>query len=225
MSEARPDLAGRSGQRRDSSAERPAAPPRGQPAAVGIVACGALARELRALAGQRATAHIALKFLPAGLHNTPGKIPAAVDAALTALGERCGRLFVGYADCGTAGGLDKVLQRHGATRLPGPHCYGFYAGLERFDALQEAEPGTFYLTDYLARQFDTLVFEPLGLDRHPELREAYFGNYRRLVHLAQVPSADLDARARAAAERLGLAYERIETGFGALEAFVAEAAR
>lgn len=223
MSEARPDR-GKSGQWRDSGAERPEASPGGRPVAVGIVACGALARELRALTGQPAMAHIALKFLPAGLHNTPGKIPGAVDAALTALGERRRRLFVGYADCGTAGALDKVLEKHGARRLPGAHCYAFYAGLERFDALQEAEPGTFYLTDYLARQFDTLVFEPLGLDRHPELREAYFGNYRRLVHLAQVPNAELDARARAAADRLGLAYERIETGFGALEAFVAEAA-
>lgn len=194
-------------------------------AKVGLVACGALARELRALTEQRGLAHVELRFLPAGLHNTPERIPAAVDAALTELGKRCGRLFVGYADCGTAGALDKVLERHGAGRLPGAHCYAFYAGLERFDALQATEPGTFYLTDYLARQFDTLVFAPLGLDRHPELREAYFGNYRRLVHLAQVPSTELDAKARDAASRLGLEYERIETGYGALEAFVAEAAR
>ena len=194
-----------------------------KPGRVGLVACGALAREIRAFTGQPAMAHVETRFLPAKLHNTPSAIPAAVDAALTALSPACARLFVAYADCGTAGGLDKVLSKHGASRLPGAHCYAVFAGLDAFDTLQDDEPGTFYLTDYLARQFDPLVFGPLGLDRHPELRDAYFGNYTRLVHLVQSPDPGLDARARDAARRLGLRYERIETGYGALTPFLAEA--
>jgi Protein of unknown function (DUF1638) len=194
------------------------------PARVGIVACGALAREIGAFTRQPAMRHVQTRFLPAKLHNTPSAIPAAVDAALSELAPDCARLFVAYADCGTAGGLDRVLEIHGAIRLPGAHCYAVFAGLDAFDALQDAEPGTFYLTDYLARQFETLVFRPLGLDRHPELRDAYFGNYTRLVHLVQAPDAALDAKALDAARRLGLRYERIETGYGALAPFLAEAA-
>ncbi|MEX0860658.1 MAG: DUF1638 domain-containing protein [Cucumibacter sp.] len=193
-------------------------------ARLGIVACGALAREILAIARQPALAHIETRFLPAALHNHPGKIPAAVDAALADLAPRCEKLFVAYADCGTAGALDKVLARHGATRLNGAHCYAFFAGLDAFEALQDAEPGTFYLTDYLARQFETLVIEPLGLDRHAELRDDYFGNYTRLVHLVQTPDPKLDAMARAAAARLNLRYERIETGIGALARAIEEVA-
>lgn len=191
---------------------------------VGIVACGALAREILAVTDQPAMAHVTVKFLPAKLHATPSDIPGAVDAALAGLAGECDRLAVAYADCGTAGRLDTVLDKHGATRLPGAHCYAFFAGLDAFDALQETEPGTFYLTDYLARQFDTLVFEPLGLDRHPELRDDYFASYTRLVHLVQFPDPALDDKARDAARRLGLRYERIETGAGAVDRFVAEVA-
>ena len=121
-----------------------------------------------------------------------------------------------YADCGTAGTLDALLEREGIERIAGAHCYEFYAGSAAFAALQDEEVGTFYLTDFLARQFDTIIFAGLGLDRHPELLPDYFGSYRRLVYLAQTDDPALTARARAAADRLGLAFERRETGFGEL---------
>jgi hypothetical protein len=126
------------------------------------------------------------------------------------------RLFVAYADCGTAGTLDAVLEREGVERIAGAHCYEFYAGAAAYAALQEEELGTFYLTDFLARQFETIIIAGLGLDRHPELLPDYFGSYRRLVYLAQTDDPDLTARARAAADRLGLTFERRSTGFGEL---------
>ena len=130
------------------------------------------------------------------------------------------RILVLYADCGTGGELDRVLAEEGVERIGGPHCYAFYAGQKVFEALAEAEPGTFYLTDFLARQFDTLVIEGLGLDRHPELLPIYFGNYRRLVYLAQTEDAGAAGRSPGAAERLGLAYEYRFTGLGELAEFV-----
>lgn len=167
--------------------------------------------------------HVETKFLAAKLHNTPKNIPQAVDEALGEMSTRCDRLLVGYADCGTAGALDKVLEKYDARRIEGAHCYAFFAGLDAFDALHEAEPGTFYLTDFLVRQFDTLVFKPLGLDRHPELRDAYFGNYTRLLYLSQSADPALDAAARVAADRLGLRFERRDTGMGNLEPFLKSA--
>jgi hypothetical protein len=128
-----------------------------------------------------------------------------------------------YADCGTGGALDRVLAEEGVERIGGPHCYAFYAGQQVFEALADAEPGTFYLTDFLTRQFDTLVIEGLGLDRHPELTDLYFGNYRRLVYLAQTEDTGLQAQAQAAAERLGLDYEYRFTGLGELAQFVGTA--
>ncbi|NOZ33065.1 MAG: DUF1638 domain-containing protein, partial [Alphaproteobacteria bacterium] len=113
--------------------------------------------------------------------------------------------------------LDAVLARYGATRLPGAHCYAFYAGVENFAALHEAEPGTFYLTDYLARQFETLVYGPLGLNEHPELLKDYFGNYTRLMYLAQTEDDALTQKAKNAAEKLGLRFERRFVGAGAVK--------
>ena len=133
------------------------------------------------------------------------------------------RILVAYADCGTGGTLDAVLEEEGAERIPGAHCYEFFAGGRAFAALHEAEPGTLYLTDYLARNFDRLILEGLGIDRHPELEAMYFGNYRRLVHLAQTRDGTLRAAARAAAERLGLEFEHRFTGYGDLEPFLARA--
>ena len=130
---------------------------------------------------------------------------------------------MGYADCGTAGTLDALLEREGIERIAGAHCYEFYAGSQAFAALQDEEVGTFYLTDFLARQFDTIIYAGLGLDRHPELLPDYFGAYRRLVYLAQTDDPALTARARAAADRLGLAFERRETGFGDLAPAIAAA--
>lgn len=180
-----------------------------------VIACGALAREIAAVTQD--LPGIDVRYLPAKLHNRPEQIPAAVRAQIaTARADGYGRLFIGYADCGTGGLLDRVAREEGVERLPGAHCYEFYAGSGAFAALHDEEPGTFYLTDFLVRAFDGLVWRGLGLDRHPELRDAYFGNYRRVVYLAQAPTDELVARARAAADRLGLAFELRETGFGGL---------
>lgn len=191
--------------------------------AVAIIACGALARELTQLLARSRFAHIRLFCLPAWLHNHPDRIPEAVRAKIRALRPRFSRIFVAYADCGTAGALDRVLLEEGVERLSGPHCYAFYAGAEVFQRLHEEEPATFYLTDYLVRHFDRLIIQGLGLDRHPQLLSAYFGNYRRLVYLAQSRDGELLRRARRAAERLGLAFEHRHTGFGELARFVERA--
>ena len=195
-------------------------PPRNEvqatpPARVLIVGCGALGRELVTLT--RDLPGVDVTCLPAELHNRPERIPAAVADRITARGDDYDRVFVAYADCGTAGRLDAALAGfEGIERIPGAHCYEFYAGAAAFASLQDEEPGTFYLTDFLARQFDTLVMRGLGLDRHPELLELYFGNYRRLVYLAQTEDPELVRRARAAADRLGLAFELRQTGLGDL---------
>ena len=135
------------------------------------------------------------------------------------------KIFVAYAECGTAGALDRVLSEEAVARLPGPHCYAFYSGVDRFDAAGDADMRCFYLTDFLARQFQALVIEPLGLDRHPELRDAYFSQYERVVYLAQTDDAALDAAAQAAAARLGLGYERRFTGYGDLAPASADLSR
>jgi len=182
-----------------------------------IIACGALAREIVSLIRAYRWEHVTVQCLPAELHNRPERIPEAVSEKIREARARFDRVFVAYADCGTGGLLDRLLEEEGVERLPGAHCYEFYAGARTFAELADAEPGTFYLTDFLARHFERLVWRGLGLDRHPELMEAYFGNYRRLVYLAQSHDPELEAKARAAAERLGLEYERRYTGYGALE--------
>jgi hypothetical protein len=193
------------------------------PPEVLIVGCGALARELMTLT--RDMAHVEVALLPALLHNRPDGIPGAVRARVreARASGRYERVLVGYADCGTGGRLDRVCQEEGVERLPGAHCYEVYAGSAAFAALHDEEPGTFYLTDFLVRAFEALVWRGLGLDRHPELRDAYFGNYRRVVYLAQAADPELVARARAAAGRLDLAFELRETGLGQLAAAVAAA--
>jgi len=182
-----------------------------------VIGCGALGRELVALTAD--LPGVDVTCLPALLHNRPDRIPSAVADRIAEVRRAHGedvRLFVAYADCGTGGMLDAVLAEAGVERLAGAHCYEVYAGSAAFAALHDAEPGTFYLTDFLARQFDTLVWSGLGLDRHPELLPMYFGNYRRLVYLAQTDDAALTAAAAEAAGRLGLDFERRFTGFGEL---------
>lgn len=179
-----------------------------------IIACGALAREIVELQRLNGWSHIRVQCLPADLHNRPEKIPAAVEAAIEEYRDEYEQLFVAYADCGTGGALDKLLQRYGIERLPGAHCYEFYAGSEAFAALAEHEPASFYLTDFLARHFDRLVKKGLGLDRHPELMPEYFGNYKRLVYLSQGESAQLETAAREHADYLGVAFEHRHTGLG-----------
>ncbi len=181
-----------------------------------VVACGALAREVIALIRTNGWSHVSVTCLPAEYHNTPAKIAPAVDKKLHAARERYAKVFVAYADCGTAGELDAVIKRHGAERLQGGHCYATYAGQVDFAHMMDAEPGTFFLTDFLARHFERLVFKSLGLDRYPELLPEYFANYRKLVYLAQVDDASLRKRAKEAAKRLGLEFECRHTGYGEL---------
>ncbi|MEO5918177.1 MAG: DUF1638 domain-containing protein [Candidatus Limnocylindrales bacterium] len=182
-----------------------------------VIGCGALARELVALTRRAGLPAVDLTCLPATLHNRPERIPEAVRARIRRA-RAAGReqLFVAYADCGTGGLLDRVLEEEGVARLEGAHCYEVYAGRAAFATLAEEEPGTFYLTDFLARNFDRLVIRGLGLDRHPELLSAYFGNYVRVVYLAQTDNTDLTSRAQRGARRLGLRFERRFFGYGEL---------
>jgi hypothetical protein len=181
-----------------------------------IVACGALARELGHLIDLNGLDRVSVEYLPAELHNRPDGIPAAVEARLEQAAGHYDEILVGYSDCGTGGRLDEVCRRRRVARLPGAHCYELFAGAETFAALQEAEPGTFYLTDYLATHFQRLVIELLGIDRHPELAKAYFGNYRRVVYLSQRDDPAVMTKAQAAATRLGLELEHQPTGYGDL---------
>jgi Protein of unknown function (DUF1638) len=199
-------------------------PPRAGPRIprVLVVGCGALANELVALT--RDLPNVDITCLPATLHNRPGGIPAAVRERIRRRRGGYDRVFVAYADCGTGGLLDPVIAEEGVERLAGAHCYEFYATSPEFARIVEDEPATFFLTDFLARNFDRLIIKGLGLDRHPELRDQYFGNYRRLVYLAQTDDPALDAIARRAARRLGLAFERRRTGYGQLATTIAAVA-
>ncbi len=187
-----------------------------------VIACGALAREIKAIRELNGFDHIDLTCLPAQLHNTPQKIPDAVRSAILQKRDLYDEILVAYADCGTGGLLDKVLEETGAKRIGGAHCYAFFTGLDAFDALEEDQLGTFYLTDFLARHFETMVIAPLGLNWHPHLRDLYFAHYTRVLYLAQTDDPKLEAAARKAAERLGLAFEMQKTGYGMLETFLAE---
>ena len=197
------------------SRRRAAEPPQQR---VLVIACGALARELAEIAAT--LDGLDFECLPARLHNRPEQIPEAVRRRVRAARGAYDTILVGYMDCGTGGLLDRVCAEEGVERLPGAHCYELYAGEDVFAALQDAEPGTFYLTDYLVRHFDRLILEGLGIAAHPELLELYFGNYTRVVHLAQEPGAGLEDAARRAAGALGLRYERITTGHRGLAAAV-----
>lgn len=181
-----------------------------------IIACGALAREIVALRELNHWPHMVVQCLPANLHNRPEKIAPAVREKIRANRGLFTSIFVAYGDCGTGGMLDAVLAEEGVQRIAGDHCYEFFAGSERFAQLAERELGTFYLTDFLLRHFDRLIISGLGLDRHPQLMPVYFGNYKKLTYLAQVPDAQSIEAGRKAAERLNLTYEFLETGYGEL---------
>jgi hypothetical protein len=181
-----------------------------------VLACGALAREVLAIVRANGWEHVDVRHLPAALHATPRRIPPALEEALREAVGRYERVFVAYADCGTVGAIDDVCERYGATRLEGAHCFAVYAGIPEWDALQEEEPGTFYLTDFFVRNFESFVGRPLGLDRHPELICDILRNYRRVVYLAQDDDAELRERAKECADSLGLAFESRQTGFGRL---------
>ena len=185
--------------------------------AVLVIACGALAREINHIKKSYGWDHLHMVCIDAKLHNRPEKIPYELREEIGRYRGEYAKIFVAYADCGTGGAIDKVISEEGVERLPGAHCYQFYAGAERFAELSDAEPGTFYLTDFLARHFRSLVIEALKLDEYPQLRDEYFGNYRKLVYLSQFPDAPLMSEARAAADYLQLEFEHVATGFGELE--------
>ncbi|WP_169546029.1 DUF1638 domain-containing protein [Sneathiella aquimaris] len=187
-----------------------------------LIACGALAAEAKQVLEQDGLRHIKLTCLPAHLHNTPHKIPALLRRKIRANQAEYSKILVLYGDCGTAGGIDEVLEEEGAERIAGAHCYEFYAGSETFEKMSDTEPGTFYLTDFLVRHFDRLIWKGLGMDRHPELRPLYFGNYKNLVYLAQNPTPVLVEQAKEAAARLELEFVNHRTGLLGLEMFFDE---
>ena len=187
-----------------------------------VIGCGALAEELSALKKANQWTALDIKCLDAALHNRPERIAHRLESVLTQHHAEYTNILIGYADCGTGGAVDRVAQRFNAQRLPGAHCYEFYATSPVFEALAEAEPGTFYLTDFLVRHFDRLVIEEMKLDEHPELEEMLFGRYRKVVYLAQADSGELRDEAERAATRLKLPLEVVITGYGLLAKTVEE---
>lgn len=190
-----------------------------------LIACGALAHEVLALKAANGWDHLDLQCLPAKLHLWPDRITPAVEAAVLEARGQYDSIFVVYADCGTGGQLFEKCKELGVEMVEGPHCYSFFEGNAAFADHAETEFTAFYLTDFLVRQFDAFVWKPMGLDRHPQLRDMYFGNYTKLVYQAQVNDPALDAKAEDCARRLGLAYERRFTGYGDLAPALAAAAR
>ena len=181
-----------------------------------LIACGALAHEILALKRVNGWDHMDLHCLPAKLHLYPDRITPEVENAVSRHRADYARIFVVYADCGTGGRLQAKCAELGVEMVAGPHCYAFFEGVDRF-AAHDDEIAAFYLTDFLVRQFDAFVWRPMGLDRHPELRDMIFGNYTTLIYQAQTRDAGLEAKARDCAARLGLAYEYRFTGYGDLE--------
>lgn len=186
-------------------------------ASILLIACGALAREILDIKTRNGWDHMALTCLPAILHVHPERITQAVEDTVAKHRDRFEKIYVVYADCGTGGLLQSACKKLGVEMVEGPHCYSFFEGNQAFQERGEDETTAFYLTDFLARQFDAFVWKPLGLDRHPELRDMYFGNYTKLIYQAQIDDPKLTERARECADRMGLAFERRFTGYGDLE--------
>ena len=187
-----------------------------------VIGCGALAEELSALKKANQWTAVDIKCLDAALHNLPERIADRLEVALTQQHAHYDNIFIAYADCGTGGAVDRVADQFNAQRLPGAHCYEFYATSPVFAALAEAEPGTFYLTDFLVRHFERLVIQEMKLDKHPELEEMMFGHYRKVVYLAQIEDSQLRVEAERAAARLKLPLEVVTTGYGLLASKVEE---
>lgn len=189
----------------------------GETSPVLVIACGALSHEIQHLKTLNNWAHLHVRCLDADLHNRPQLIPGKLEQAILKNRDQYDHMFAAYADCGTGGDIDRVLDKYGIERLPGAHCYSVFAGESRFTALAEAEPGTFYLTDFLARHFERLIVRGLKLDRHPQLRDAFFGHYRRVVYLSQQANDDALTMAHKAADYLELEFEHLHSGYGELE--------
>ena len=191
---------------------------------VHVIACGAIAKEILAVSRQQGLDHIDLKCLPAIWHAYPQKIVPGLEAAVSdARQNGFKRIFFAYADCGTGGEIDRLCERENIARIEGPHCYSFFSGNDAFNQKAEDDLLSFFLTDFLARQFRAFVIEPLGLDRHPELKPMYFGNYRKLIYLSQEEDEGLQQKAREAADYLGLEYEYRFTGYGDLTSAIRSA--
>ena len=180
-----------------------------------IIACGALVREIRDVLGANRLDAIDIAAIPALYHNRPDKIAPAVAERIAAAQDAYDHIFVAYAECGTGGELDRVIEAAGVERLPGTHCYAFFTGVEAF-AARDDDITSFFLTDFLVRQFDSIIMKGLGIDRHPELRDLYFGNYEKVVYISQVPSPQLIQAAEAAAAKLDLTFEHRPVGYGDL---------
>lgn len=182
-----------------------------------VIACGMIAREILSIREQFGLDHIDLKCLPAVYHHYPDRIAPAVERAIVrAKKQGIDHIFVGYADCGTGGKLDEVCAKYGIERIDGPHCFSFYVGNDAFSAKWDDDMTSFFMTDFLARHFEAFLVKPLGLDRHPELRDMYFGNYKKMIYIAQTDNPRLTENAEKAAAFLGLAFERRFTGYGDL---------
>ncbi len=182
-----------------------------------LLACGALAREIVDLIEINNWQAFDIQCLPAKWHNTPQFIVPALREKIREARDEYTKIYVVYGDCGTGGLLDAMLQEEGVERIAGPHCYAFYSGNARFAARAEEDMTSFFLTDYIVRQFDKLIWQGLGLDKHPELRADYFGNYTKVIYLAQIDDEGLRDAAEAAARKLGLEYEYRFTGYGELD--------
>ena len=197
--------------------ERGLTAPEGSPGRVLILACGALAREILALKRLNGWEHLDLTCLPAKWHLEPDKITQGVEDAVEKHRDSYDSIFVAYADCGTGGLLQAACDRLGVQMIAGPHCYSFFEGNDRFAQVAQDEITAFYLTDFLVRQFDTFFWKPMGLDRHPELRDMYFGNYEKMVYQSQTDDPALLEKAKTCADRMGLAFEHRHTGYGDLQ--------
>lgn len=182
-----------------------------------VIACGALAKEITTLIDINQWSHLRVQCVPAKIHNTPEQIPDAVRSLIHKARDKYAHIYIAFADCGTGGLLDTVIREEKVERLPGAHCYEFFAGSEAFREMSEDALGTFYLTDFLARHFDRIIIEELGIAKHPELRDMYFGNYTKLIYLAQTDNPELIQMAQDAASKLNLEYEYRRTDYGDLE--------
>ena len=182
-----------------------------------VIACGALAKEITTLIDINQWSHMRVQCVPAKIHNTPEQIPDAVRTLIHKARDKYAHIYIAFADCGTGGLLDTVIREENVERLPGAHCYEFFAGSEAFSEISDDELGTFYLTDFLARHFDRIIIEELGIAKHPELRDMYFGNYKKLIYLAQTDNPELIQMAQDAASKLNLEYEYRRTDYGDLE--------